>query len=99
MKSHTVSVSVGRDSITVRPDPLVMTTEDEVQWASANGRKFSIEFDGAGPFGSLKLTHAAATSKQRPRSLGRFKYSVVSEENPGLKLDPDIIIDPPPSRI
>jgi len=97
MRSHTVSVDVGKDSITVHPDPLVMTSDDEVQWASASGRRFSIEFDGAGPFGSPRLAHAAATARQRPRVLGRFKYSVVSEENPGLKLDPDIIIDPPPS--
>jgi hypothetical protein len=28
---------------------------------------------------------------------GRFKYTVVSDENPRLKLDPVIIIDPPPT--
>ena len=98
MRSHTASVNVGKDRITVRPDPLVMTTDDDVQWASANGRKFAIEFEGKGPFGSQRLAHAAATAKQKPRVLGRFKYSVVSEENPGLKLDPDIIVDPPPSK-
>ena len=97
MKTHTVSVTIGRDSITVQPDPLVMTSDDEVQWSGKDAKKFSIEFDGKGPFGSSKLAHAVATSRQRPRTLGRFKYTVVSEENPALKLDPDIIVDPPPT--
>ena len=97
MKTYTVSVTVGQNSITVQPETQVMTTDDEIQWASGNGRRFSIEFDGPGPFVSSRLAYAAATTKQRPRSKGRFKYSVVSEENPGLKLDPDVIVDPPPT--
>jgi hypothetical protein len=97
VRTHTVSVTIGRNSITVKPDSLVMTTEDEVQWAGDGGKKFSIEFDGKGPFGSSKLAHAAATSRQKPRTLGRFKYTVISDENPGLKLDPDIVVDPPPT--
>ena len=97
MKTYTVSVTVGQSSITVQPENQVMTTNDEIQWSSGNGRRFSIEFDGAGPFESRVLAHAAATTKRKPRSQGRFKYSVVSEDNPGLKLDPQIIIDPPPT--
>ncbi len=97
MRTHTVSVTVGQSSITVRPETQVMTTDDEIQWASGNGRRFSIEFDGPGPFASSRLAHSAASSKQRPRSQGRFKYSVVSEENPALRLDPEIIVDPPPT--
>ena len=95
MRSHTISVTVGKDSITVQPESLKMTTDDEVQWTGA--KKFSIEFESNGPFGNRRLAHAAASAKQKPRVKGRFKYSVVSEENPRLKLDPDIIVDPPPS--
>lgn len=97
MKTHTVSVTIGRDSITVQPDPLIMTTDDEVQWSGKDAKKFSIEFEGKGPFGSSKLAHAVATSRQRPRTLGQFKYSVISDENPNLILDPGIIVDPPPT--
>lgn len=97
MRTHTISVTIGRDSITVQPDPLIMTTDDEVQWSGKDAKKFSIEFDGNGPFASPKLAHAAAISRQRPRMLGRFKYSVISDENPNLILDPGIIIDPPPT--
>jgi hypothetical protein len=97
MRSHTISVTVGQGSITVEPESLKMTTQDEVQWTGSNAKKFSIEFEGDGPFGSGRLAYSAATAKQRPRVKGRFKYSVVSDDDPGLTLDPIIIIDPPPT--
>jgi hypothetical protein len=97
MKTHTISVTVDANAIQVQPDTLVMTTLDEAQWAGTNARRFSIEFENEGPFGSRRLAHAQATSRMKPKVKGRFKYSVVSEENPGLRLDPVIIIDPPPS--
>lgn len=90
-------MTVDSDIIRVEPDTLLVTTLDEVQWQSANTRKFSIEFDGDGPFGSRRLAHGAATTRQRPAKQGRFKYTVVSDENPGLRLDPVIIVDPPPT--
>ena len=97
MRNHTISVTVDSDAIRVEPDTLVMTTLDEVQWKGANARKFSIEFEGDGPFGSRRLAHAAATTTRKPGKKGRYKYTVVSEENPGLRLDPIIIVDPPPT--
>ena len=97
MRRHTISVTVEDSSIRVEPDTMVMTLEDEVQWAGQNARKFSIEFDGEGPFGQHQLGHAAATSERRPRVKGRFKYTVISDDDPGLRLDPVIIVDPPPS--
>jgi hypothetical protein len=97
MKTHTISVTVDANTIRVDPDTLVMTTLDEAQWAATNGQRFSIEFEGAGPFGRASLDHAAATGRNKPSAKGRFKYTVVSEGNPGLRLDPVIIIDPPPT--
>jgi hypothetical protein len=97
MPTHSISVTVEADVIRVQPETLVMTTLDEAQWTPTNGRKFTIEFDGDGPFGNRRLDHAAATGRQKPRVKGRFKYTVVSEENPGLRLDPVIIVDPPPT--
>jgi len=99
MKTHKVSVTVATDSIAVDPPTLTMTSVDEVHWFGTTARKFSIVFDGTSPFQDKELTHAAATSKQRPRSKGRFKYSVVSEENPALQLDPVIIVEDPPSGV
>lgn len=98
MKTHTISVTVGRDAIQVVPETLVMTLADEVTWAGANTRRFSVVFDGAGPLAARELAHAAATSKQRPVLRGHFKYSVVSEENPALTLDPVIVVEEPPTE-
>jgi hypothetical protein len=97
MSSHTISVTVDAGVIQVTPETLVMTTQDEVKWTGTNARGFSIEFDGEGPFGGRRLAHAAATTRQTPRNKGRFKYTVVSDENPGLRLDPVIVVDPPPT--
>ena len=97
MPTHKISVTVEADVIRVQPETLVMTTLDEAQWAPTNGRRFTIEFEGDGPFGNRRLDHAVAIGRQKPRVKGRFKYTVVSEENPGLRLDPVIIVDPPPT--
>ena len=97
MRKHKIDVTVEDSSIVVQPESLVMTLDDEVQWAGKNERKFSIEFEGEGPFQSRQLPHTMATMGQQARTRGRFKYTVVSEENPGLRLDPVIIVDPPPS--
>ena len=97
MRSHRISVTVGSDAIQVSPDTLVMSSKDDVQWEATNGRRFSIVFDNDGPFGSRELRHEAATSPRQPKSKGRYKYSIVSEETPGLRLDPVIIIEEPPT--
>ncbi|HKQ56868.1 MAG TPA: hypothetical protein VJY35_03280 [Candidatus Eisenbacteria bacterium] len=97
MPSHTIMVTVDSGAIQVQPDTLVMTTQDEVQWATTNAQRFSIEFDGAGPFPASLLAYDAASAKQKPKTKGRFKYTVVSEANPGLRLDPVIVVDPPPT--
>jgi len=97
MATHTISVTVGQDSIQVAPTTLTMTSDDEVQWAGTNAGKFSIVFDTGDAFGQKELAHGVATTKQRPRKKGRFKYTVVSDENPGLRLDPVIIVEDPPT--
>ena len=97
MASHRISVTVDQAAIKVTPETLTMTSADEVQWAGTNARKFSIVFDHDGVFGKRELPHAVATNRQRPRVKGRFKYTVVSADNPGLKLDPIIIVEEPPT--
>ncbi len=97
MPTHKISVTVDNDAIRVEPDTLMMTSADEVHWAGTNARKFSIVFDHEGVFGRRELDHATATSRQRARIKGRFKYTVVSNEKPSLKLDPIIVVGDPPS--
>ena len=97
MATHRISVNVGTDSIRVDPDSLIMTTADEVEWAASGSRRFTISFEGKGPFARPNLSHDEASARQKPRLTGRFKYSVASAENPGLVLDPEIVVGDPPT--
>jgi len=98
MKKHKVSVVVEGRAIRVSPDPLHMTSEDELQWSCSTPHRFTVEFDGAGPFASRKLGHDAAGTPQRPRSKGRFKYTVALESDPTVMLDPEVIVGDPPTK-
>ena len=97
MATHKISVTVEKGSIVVEPDTLTMTSEDDVHWGGTNARAFSIVFDDDQAFGKRELRHAEATTRQRARAKGRFKYSVVSAEDPGVTLDPIIIVGDPPT--
>jgi hypothetical protein len=94
MADKKISVTVDADRITVTPDTLIMTSQDDVHWHGEGPRKFSIEFDDDPGFGKT-LGHEKATRKQRPSKKGRFKYTVISDENVNLKLDPIIIVEEP----
>ena len=97
-RTHEIAVTVEKDRIQVEPDTLTMTSNDEVYWKGTTPRGFSIVFDGEGPFASREIRHAdATTGRHKPRGKGRHKYTVVSDENPGLELDPVIIIEEPPT--
>ena len=96
-KSHRVDVTVEANAIRVVPETLVMTSDDDVHWAGSNSSKFTIEFEGLGPFADRRLTHDAAATKQKPARKGRYKYTVISVENPALVLDPIIIVEEPPT--
>ena len=98
MASHKISVTVGKDQIQVSPETLSMTSADDVQWASTNGRGFSIVFDDERAFGRRELEHSVAQAANRARAKGRFKYSVVAADDPNLKLDPVIIVGDPPTN-
>ena len=98
MKRHKVSVSIQGRTISVSPDPVVMTSADELHWGSSGSDRFTVEFDGAGPFANSRLGHDSATSPQRPTRTGRFKYTVSLESDPSVSLDPDVIVGDPPSE-
>ena len=97
MKTHQISITVDSTSIQVSPETLVMTAVDEVHWKGTNARPFSIAFDGASPFATRELAYEVATTKQRPRTKGRFKYSVISGDNPNVRLDPEVVVEDPPT--
>jgi len=99
MKRHNVSVTVDGRSIRVSPDPLMMTSDDELRWSCSGPQRFNVEFEGAGPFASRKLGHDEATSPQKPKSRGRFKYTVALESDPSVRLDPEVVVGDPPSKV
>jgi hypothetical protein len=90
---------VGSDGIEVVPDTLVMSSADAVQWMGDGSRRFLVEFEGSGPFNARRLNYDAATATQRPNARGRFKYSVISEASPTLRLDPVIVVEDPPTGV
>jgi hypothetical protein len=96
-KSHRVAVTVETTAIHVVPETLVMAVGDSVHWAGSNSKKFTIEFEGPGPFAERRLTHDVAAAEQKPKRTGRHKYTVISVENPALVLDPIIIVEEPPT--
>ena len=96
-KTHQVAVTVEAKAIRVVPETLVMTSQDEVHWRGANSSKFTIEFEGPGPFADRRLTHDMATTTRQPTRTGRHKYTVISVENPALALDPVVIVEEPPT--
>jgi len=97
MRTHRVTVTVLKDSIQVNPDTLTMTSKDEVQWSAANSNRFTLEFESDTAFGTRVIGHNDAARGQKPRQEGRYKYTVISESNPGLRLDPVIIVEEPPT--
>jgi hypothetical protein len=97
MRTHKISVTVDSGSIRVDPETLTMNQRDEVHWAGTNPRGFSIVFDSDAAFGRREMPHAVASARQRPRAVGRYKYTVVSADDPALQLDPVVVIEEPPS--
>lgn len=72
MNTHRSSVAVDKCGIKVVPETLVMTSLYHVHWGCDTSHRFSIEFDGATPFGRPKLSHDQAnkkTTSQQPRTV------------------------------
>ena len=98
MRRHKVSVTVQGRAISVSPDPLVMTSDDELHWGCSTAHRFTVEFEGASPFASKMLGHDVAAAPQKPKSRGRFKYTVALESDPSVRLDPEVVVGDPPSK-
>ena len=96
--THKISVTIDGRSIRVSPDPLVMKSGEDVHWAGMGSQRFSIEFDGQGPFAQRTLRHDAAVAMNHPSRKGRFKYTVALESDPTVRLDPEIIVEDPPTK-
>ena len=95
MKRHKVSVVVEGREVRVSPDSLTMTSEDEIHWGGEGSLRFTVEFDGAGPFANRVLGHDEANSPKRPTRTGRFKYTVALESDPTMNSKRSVAIFKP----
>lgn len=80
----------------VSPDPVHVPLGGEVVWKSSSRLPFSIVF--ADPFFEHAIRFGNATRGLVAMNVGKFKYSVVLESDPSVRLDPEIEVDPPPVR-
>jgi hypothetical protein len=97
MRTHQISVTVENDRIQVTPDPLEMFKSDEVQWAGSNAASSPSSSTDLVRSGAVRSITRERQARSKPMTNGRFKYTVVSDEDPGLRLDPIIIINEPPT--
>jgi hypothetical protein len=98
--SAVINVTVTETGISVDPDRCRIRRAQSVRWAAVNNEPFRIEFLDESPFEVKVLDFSAATtpSEVTPYAeMREYKYTIVSNRNPTVKLDPIIVIDDPPS--
>ncbi|NNF06124.1 MAG: hypothetical protein HKN21_05135 [Candidatus Eisenbacteria bacterium] len=98
MAEKVVHVTVGEDSISVDPETIHMRREDRLRWVGKNPKRFAVVFEKDSPFDEVEIDDEKVKRSQQPRRNAEFmkyKYTVISTENPSVMLDPLVIIDPP----
>ena len=94
MKSHSVSVVVEGRGIRVSPDPLVMTSNDEIKWACSSSHRFMVTDPGLSPVACWLMT--------RPQHHNGRRLTVGSStrcrwKDPSVRLGPEVVVEHPPS--
>jgi len=95
-----INVTVSGRSISVDVEQCGLKHQDTVVWASTTGDAIRIEFTGESPFDAASLSYAEATTARSPRrdaEMSDYKYDVVLESDPSIRLDPIIIVEDPPT--
>ena len=100
-----IKVTIANGRVQVAPPRFHMKVVDTVSWESTNGKAFTVEFDNnrdaqdKSPFGAKTLRFNEATTPVKPRREATtdvdYKYTVISDDDPNVKEDPVIVIDPP----
>ncbi len=93
--AYMIQVTIEGSAISVDPNELTVPQGEKVIWNTKGNETFTIMFEGQGPFWTEVLTFDAATSPQHALNRGRFKYSVVKDSDPAVRLDPMVVVDPP----
>jgi hypothetical protein len=90
---HVVKVTINGKTISVDKDRVTVHQDSFVQWSG--NEAFSITFQDPGPFGA-RLNHADAQKPHGPNKgfTGSYKYTVTSDRDSTIELDPFVIVDP-----
>ena len=99
--SRTFTLNVSQDS----DGNLVMSQEqqltrmglnDRIRWIGERGLQFWIVFEDRTPLDKHALGPLDAANEQKPLLTGPFKYHVVLDSDRTVRLDPVVVVDPPP---
>jgi hypothetical protein len=97
-----VKVTTCCDKIRVTPDHLHIKKGDELVW-DCDADALEIDFGASSPFApvlaaakSAGVVTVSSGSQRAGRQPGPYKYMVrVAKNGKELKLDPDVVVDPP----
>jgi hypothetical protein len=97
-KTITVEVSLRSGRLHIDKDQTVvrMKLNDRIRWESKTEFDFWIVFEDRTPFERHALEAPNAADLRRPLLHGAFKYSIVLHSNRLVRLDPVVVVDPPP---
>jgi len=96
MAHHTVTVTIQDGRIKVDQDTVEIHEDSFLNWKG--NEPFTIEFQNGNAFGK-SLNHSRATQFMQPRPgyPGTYKYTIISDRDRTIKLDPTIIVQPGPT--
>ena len=98
-KTITVEVSLrgGKLHIPAGQEIVQMGLQDKIRWQSKSGELgFWIVFENQTPFERHALDSPHAQDLRRPLLYGAFKYHIVLESDHRVRIDPVVVVDPPP---
>lgn len=97
-RTITVEVSSRKGKLVIDDSKQVVRMElnDRIRWVSKANIGFWVVFEHQTPFEVHAIDAPDATQPRRPLLHGAFKYHIVLESNHLVRLDPVVVVDPPP---
>ena len=92
-----VSLKAGKLHIDAAHEIVHMGLQDKIRWQSKSGELgFWIVFENQTPFERHALDASHAQDLRRPLLHGAFKYHIVLESDHRVRIDPVVVVVPPP---
>jgi hypothetical protein len=91
-----VTVSGKRIEIDDADQVVRIRLNDKIRWVSSTEKKFWIVFEDRSPFTRHVLRSDEAADFRKPLLHGAFKYHIVLDADRLVRLDPVVVVDPPP---